>query len=117
MSIQAPLGLDLTRLLLTLLVHRSYFPIMTRRGVSEELPEHLREAPASREDCRVRWVRDGWYWGPVCPVDEGHGALLDLKGSEKWYCRHQQHQGRGVYSEEDLLDIEWAKVSSSESAQ
>lgn len=107
----------MTPLLLTLLVHPPYLPIMTRRSASEELPEHLRTAPASREDCRVRWVRDGWYWGPVCPVSEEHGALLDLKGTDKWYCRHQQHPGRGIYSEDDLLDIEWAKVSSSESNQ
>lgn len=87
---------------------------MSRRNAPESLPDHLRSAPTSRDEVRVPWVRDGWYWGPACPQDASHGALIDLKGSDKWYCRHQRHNGRGVYQEANLLDLEWERLTSAE---
>ena len=89
----------------------------TKRSKPEPLPDHLRTLPASREEVRVDWVRDGWYWGPACPQDKEHGALLDLKGSDKWYCRHQAHIGTGIYTETLLGDLEWQRITSSEQSQ
>lgn len=89
---------------------------MSRRNAPEELPEHLRSIPASREDVRIPWTRDGWFWGPVCPQNKEHGALIDLKGTDRWYCRHQGHIGSGVYSEDGLIDLEWNRLTAGESS-
>jgi len=85
---------------------------MKRHRAPESLPDHLKMQPASRDDIRVPWIRDGWYWGPACPQEISHGALIDLKGTNKWYCRHSAHIGRGVYTEDVLVDLEWGRVSS-----
>jgi hypothetical protein len=38
--------------------------------------------------------------------------MIDLQGTSKWYCRHQAHMGRGVYTEDQLLDLEWDRLTS-----
>lgn len=85
---------------------------MKRRKAFRVPEEHRGEPPASRDDVRLRWVSDGWLWGPICPQDHLHGGLIDLQGSSKWYCRHQGHMGRGVYTEDELIDIEWGRITS-----
>jgi hypothetical protein len=89
----------------------------SRRRASRPQQELRVGQPTSREEVRVRWISDGWYWGPACPQDERHGALLDLQGSPNWYCRHATHLGRGVYSEEQLIEIEWQRVISAAQSQ
>ncbi len=66
-----------------------------------------------REHVYPRFVRTGWYWGPECPIIAGHGAMLDIKGTDRWYCRHQYHDvdgTRAVFSEEELVDLEFARL-------
>jgi hypothetical protein len=90
---------------------------MASRRPARREPEPIGEPPATREDVRVRWISDGWYWGPACPESEAHGALIDIQASSKWYCRHQQHSNSGIYTESDLIDIEWAKITSAAKSQ
>lgn len=56
------------------------------------------------------------FWGPTCPQDESHGGLLDIHGSETWYCRHSSHQGQYLYSYEQLIEIEINRVAESEAS-
>lgn len=39
-----------------------------------------------------------WY-GPACPQDPDHGAMLDWPGAyTAWYCPHRKHVGRQFYT-------------------
>lgn len=67
-----------------------------------------------REDIHLRWSRLGMFWGPVCPQNEAHGGLLDIQGSNKWYCRHSAHIGKATYTESELIDVEYARLTSAE---
>jgi len=90
---------------------------MARRKAYSKPQEFLGAPPASREEVNLRWVSDGWLWGPMCPQDHLHGGLIDLQGSSKWYCRHQAHIGRGVYTEEQLIDLEFERITSAARSQ
>jgi hypothetical protein len=67
-----------------------------------------------KEDIHLRWSRDGMFWGPICPQDDAHGGLLDIQGSTSWYCRHSAHRGHPIYSESQLLDFEYERITSGE---
>ena len=72
---------------------------------AESLPDWAIEAPV-RESSRAKWVRTGWMWGPECPVEPGHGAMVDIK-TGGWYCRHQYHdidRSQAFWSDGDLVD-------------
>jgi len=90
---------------------------MSRKRALREPNLYGGKLPATRDEVRLRWVSDGWYWGPVCPQDDRHGALIDLQGSEKWYCRHSAHLGRGIYEESTLIDLEWKRITSAAKSQ
>jgi hypothetical protein len=76
---------------------------------SPELKEQLR-----KEDVHLRWSRTGLFWGPICPQDEEHGGLLDIQGSTSWYCRHSGHRGHPIYSEGQLIDFEYQRLTIAE---
>jgi hypothetical protein len=78
----------------------------------EPLPESQR-SEFTKADVRLRWAKSWVNWGPVCPLDESHGALIDVQGTSRWFCRHQDHDGSGVrpaWTEDDLLTFEWDRL-------
>lgn len=54
------------------------------------------------------------FWGPSCPQDAAHGGLIDIQGSETWYCRHSAHQGNSLYSYDQLVALEIDRITASE---
>ena len=87
-----------------------------REGAPQPEPSGV-DGEVLREHVHPRFVRTGWYWGPECPVVAGHGAMIDIKGTDRWYCRHQYHDidlTRTVFSEEELIDLEFARLTSEE---
>jgi hypothetical protein len=78
---------------------------------SEQLPDWAIEEPV-RDLCHPKWVRTGWMWGPECPIEPGHGAMVDLKGGG-WYCRHQYHDidsTRTSWTDESLKDLAYERA-------
>ena len=73
------------------------------------LSEHKEQL--RKEDVHLRWSRDGLFWGPVCPQDDSHGGLIDIQGSQSWYCRHSAHRGHNIYSESQLIDFEYSRLT------
>lgn len=77
----------------------------------EQLPDWAIEQPVP-ELCHPKWVRTGWMWGPECPIESGHGAMVDLKGGG-WYCRHQYHDmdsTRTSWTDESLKDLAYERA-------
>lgn len=73
-------------------------------------PEEVAEI--SLADVRVPWATNGMFWGPECPVNKAHGALIDIKGSSVWFCRHQEHDVLGQparFDEEQLQRLAYEK--------
>lgn len=81
---------------------------------SEQLPDWAIEQP-TKESCRPKWVRTGFMWGPECPIDSAHGAMIDLKGGG-WYCRHQYHGSPDIqkakcsWTEASLQDLAYERA-------
>jgi hypothetical protein len=82
---------------------------MLLMNTTQEQKEQLR-----KEDIHLRWSRHGIFWGPFCPQDESHGGLIDIPGSSSWYCRHSAHRGHPIYFENQLIDLEYARLTSDE---
>lgn len=57
------------------------------------------------------------FWGPSCPQDVEHGGLIDIQGSETWYCRHSAHQGNSLYSYDYLVALEIDRLTASERSE
>ena len=70
--------------------------------------------PEILKSVHPRWSRTGMFWGPICPQDESHGGLLDIHGSENWYCRHSSHQGGYLYSYNQLVELEINRITADE---